>query len=1231
MPHNQKLKLTLYLKQNTVVLSFLAVFSVVNIVYATNYYWAILFCCLVSTLFYYSARQFIKSQNPESGILIILSITILSLTFAQSIGHNAPIWLFHLIIIFQVLFLVSDLKHQLLLIALNVLTGMLTAFIQDQPMANIFSRGIVLILFSIYGYNTVKSLLKSAESLHAEIADKIRLNAKLLATRVFQRQVLDSTNYAIIAVNKEGIIIEFNKGAEQMLGYKADELLGKVTPMIFHDINEVEKRTEEINHKYNTNLNPGFETFVFKNRIGLTNISEWTYITKSKQPITVLLTINNIKDDNGEIKGYIGIAQNITQKKQQEENQQTAETIITNSPSVLFKWLPNEERSILYVSTNVLQVLGYNSVELTNNNSSYNILISTEDRSVLSNQIINARSSNANQIISEYKIEHKNKDLIWVEERTFIKKNNDGEVTFFEGIVTDITARKLAEIKLLESELRYELAIKSTAAGVWEWVNIEDGIVWWSSKYYELLGYQDQEIESSYEAFLEMLHPEDMPLFEETIKKHTEDNEPYMVEYRIRTKDGSYKWFLASGQTNRDNNGKPLKMVGSIIDIHHKKLNEELLIAREENFRTFIEAAKDLFFQTNPEGYFTYSNQAGLDLTGYTLDELTQKRYIEFVRDDYKENVIAFYNKQREDYIKLTYLEFPILTKDKRTVWLGQNVQLIIKDGIYTGSHVVARDVTMFKEIEQAKELAENKLEEQLATQKAVLESSSESIFAIDNKFCYTAYNQSHVSFIKQVYNYDISIGSTILNYLNLKNNPENEINNIKKALLGESFTIEEIYDVSDRQIYMQISYNPIVSENGKINGVAVFSQDISDKKINELALLKVKDDALQAASAKSDFLSNMSHEIRTPMNAIVGITELLMQRIEQPQNIEYLKSIKYSADNLLFIINDILDFSKIEAGKITLEQISFNLAEQLNELKKSFLHLAKEKGINLITKIDENIPKLIIGDSHRLNQILVNLIGNALKFTHTGIISIQIKVKEDRSDNCTLEFSVSDTGIGISKNKQKSIFESFNQAYSDTSRKFGGTGLGLAITKNLIELQGGKIWLVSDIGKGSTFYFELTFEKGNQSSNTLTLPKILAPSSSATSIVNRSLDGARILLVEDNSMNQFLATQILKKWNADVKLAENGLEALTILKNNSFDLVLMDLQMPEMSGYEATKHIRSGKDNIRNPKIPIIALTADAFEETKIKVLKTGMNDLITKPFKQDELFSKIVKHLPY
>lgn len=1229
MPQNQKLKLTLYNRQNSIVLSFLAAFTIINVVYATNYLWAILFCMIITLLFRYAAHQFIKSQNSESGILVIISITILSLSFAQTIGHDAPIWLFHIIIIFQVLFLVPKRNQRIALISLNVVAGMLTAFIQEQPMANILSRGAVLVLFSIYGHSTVQSLIKSAESLNQEIEDKIKLNAKLLETRIFQRRVLDSTNYAIIATNEDGIITEFNKGAEQMLEYSADELLGLSTPMLFLDFTEVERYTDELNQKYQANLKPSFETFVFKSRIGIANTSEWTFITKSKQSISVLLTINTIKNEDGRIKGFTCVAQNITNKKQQEENQQTAEAIIANSPSVVLRWRPNAQRDVLYVSPNISRILGYTTVELTSVCSGYNNLIFEDDQAVVKNAFNEASLNQHNEISIEYRIKHKNNSWVWVEERSSIKRDHTKGITFFEGVITDIGVRKNTEQQLQESELRYELAVKSTAAGVWEWVNTKGGLVWWSPQYYQLLGYEDQEIKASYEAFLDSLHPDDMPRFMQTIKQHEADNLPYTIEHRLRKKDGSYCWFLATGQTQKDNEGKTLKIVGSIIDIDQKKINEELLAAREEHFRTFIEAAKDVFYQTSPDGYFTYSNQAGLDLIGLTLEELKKYRYIEFVRDDYKEKAISFYENQKNNNIKLTYLELPVVNTKNETIWLGQNAQLLFKEGAYTGAHVVARDITAIKQIQLDKDRAEAMLKEQLSKQTAVLESTSESIFALDNNLCYTAFNTTHAKLVKQLYDIDITIGTTLINHPNVKHDQEKEIANLRKALSGVSFTVEDSYGNNNHIAYVQISYNPIINDDGSISGVAVYSQDITEKKQNEFALLKAKDEALKAASAKSDFLSNMSHEIRTPMNAIMGITELLMQRLEDPLNIEYLESIKLSADNLLYVINDILDLSKIESGKINFEHTPFSPATQLNEIKKSFEYQAKEKNIELIVEPNKNVPESILGDPFRLNQILINLIGNAIKFTPSGSVTVSVDVKEESENFCTLTYCVQDTGIGISQHKFNAIFESFNQAYTDTSRKFGGTGLGLTITKNLVELQGGKIWLKSEEGKGSSFYFEIKFEKTNrQSSN---IPEVKIPQPLSSTIVNRSLDGARILLVEDNNMNQFLANQILKKWDAIVTFAETGKEALEAVKNNSFDIILMDLQMPEMNGYDATKEIRSGAHGKCKPEIPIIALTADAFEETKMRVLQTGMNDFITKPFKQDELFTKIVKHLPF
>jgi CheY-like chemotaxis protein len=340
--------------------------------------------------------------------------------------------------------------------------------------------------------------------------------------------------------------------------------------------------------------------------------------------------------------------------------------------------------------------------------------------------------------------------------------------------------------------------------------------------------------------------------------------------------------------------------------------------------------------------------------------------------------------------------------------------------------------------------------------------------------------------------------------------------------------------------------------------------------------------------------------------------------------NLENLKSIKYSADNLLVIINDILDFSKIEAGKITFENINFDLRLRMAELKKTFDYRAKEKGLEFNVTVPENIPHYIKGDPYRLNQILFNLVGNAIKFTSKGFVEVKTSINEsEESDKINLVFEIVDSGIGVPEHKQNKIFESFTQAYTDTTRKFGGTGLGLAITKNLTALQGGYINIKSKVGSGTTFTVEIPFEVGNADA--------IEKQDKTEKDLILDLSEIKILLVEDNLMNQFVAKQFFKKWNNEISIANNGLEAIEILvKDDSFDLVLMDLQMPELSGFEATEVIRAEHTKVKNRNIPIIALSADAFQETRRKVLEAGMNDFVTKPFKPEELYHKIVKYKP-
>lgn len=452
---------------------------------------------------------------------------------------------------------------------------------------------------------------------------------------------------------------------------------------------------------------------------------------------------------------------------------------------------------------------------------------------------------------------------------------------------------------------------------------------------------------------------------------------------------------------------------------------------------------------------------------------------------------------------------------------------------------------------------------------------------------------------------------------------PESDPETLKKILAHTSqakgFNAEVInYHKNGTKKWLKLVINPVFDDDGKLTNFIAIETDITDNKIIQKELEESKEKAERASNAKAQFLSTMSHEIRTPMNAVIGMSNLLLDEKLTDKQREYLNTLKFSSDNLLNLINDILDFSKIEAGRVEFENIEFNLRHLINGIKESNSYMAMEKGIAMKMKWQNNLPEVLIGDPTRLAQILNNLTGNAVKFTESGGVTINTTLVAEKKDSFVIQFDVVDTGIGISEKNLDTIFDSFTQSDIFVTRKYGGTGLGLTITKQLVDLQKGKIAVSSHIGEGSTFSVQLRFGK----------PKSKIISKSTTSQGGENLENIRILLVEDNQINQFVAVKFLDKWKCQYDIAENGEIALDYLSQSSYDLILMDLQMPVMDGYDATREIRNEQSKYYRD-IPIIALTAGSILEVQNEAFEIGMNDFITKPFNPDELYAKIKKHL--
>jgi len=435
--------------------------------------------------------------------------------------------------------------------------------------------------------------------------------------------------------------------------------------------------------------------------------------------------------------------------------------------------------------------------------------------------------------------------------------------------------------------------------------------------------------------------------------------------------------------------------------------------------------------------------------------------------------------------------------------------------------------------------------------------------------------------------------------------------------------TISKIFKsqtMGGEQKWLDFSLKVIKSEDGNIEGYIGTIVDISKIKETELALIEAKEKESMANKAKDEFLTTMSHEIRTPLNAVIGISHLLLLENPKKEQLENLSSLKHSSEHLLCLVNDILDFNKIASGLLELEERDFSLNQVLNGLQSIFHNTAKEKDLRLLVKTDTTLPKTFIGDSTRLSQILTNLVSNAIKFTEEGKVTVDIEAVEIANDYCVLEFIISDTGIGIPEDKRDKIFLSFAQANSDTTRKYGGTGLGLAICKRLLELMDSDLELESEVGRGSSFSFKLKLNKSSMADYQEDVYDFDAKSIHQ----QENLKGARILVAEDNKINIMVIEKFLSKWQVDFDIAENGLIAINMAMENTYDMILMDLQMPVMNGFEASKSIReSGKP--LNKVMPIYALSASTGMDIKNQLGEYGIDGLICKPFNPTELFKTL------
>jgi len=630
-----------------------------------------------------------------------------------------------------------------------------------------------------------------------------------------------------------------------------------------------------------------------------------------------------------------------------------------------------------------------------------------------------------------------------------------------------------------------------------------------------------------------------------------------------------------------------------------KALNSQLK-QQSEYVRSLIEASLDPMLTINPEGFITDMNKALEKITGIAREKISGTSFVDyFTRPKIAQEVY------KDVFEKGTIIDYLLTIRDVN----GKQVEVLCNGSVYhddagnvRGAVIVAREKTLSK------------------YSRSIIEASLDPLITINFEGKITDMNEALLSITGTTR--EKITGTDFFDYFT---EPQ-KAREVYEEAFANGFVVDFPLTIRHKSGKLtDVLFNGSVykDDRGNVLGIVIVARDVTAQKKFEKELIEAqknaereKQIAEQAVKAKQQFLSNMSHEIRTPMNAIIGFTKVVLKTDLNEKQKEYINAIKLSGDSLIVLINDILDLAKVDAGKMTFEQIPFKLHESISAMLHLFETKLQEKNLELRKEYDRSIPEVLIGDPVRLHQIILNLVSNATKFTIKGNITVNVKLQEEDDKQVTIRFDVADTGIGIAADKLGNIFDNFQQASSGTTRLYGGTGLGLAIVKQLVEAQGGKISVISKVGKGSTFSFTLTLRKTNI--------KIEAePEKRETG--HAAMNTARVLVVEDVKLNQLLMKTLLEDGGYELEIANNGKLAIEKLKKESFDIILMDLQMPEMNGFETTEYIRKHID----PHIPIIALTADVTTVDVEKCKEVGMNDYISKPIDEKLLYKKLHRYL--
>jgi PAS domain S-box-containing protein len=798
-------------------------------------------------------------------------------------------------------------------------------------------------------------------------------------------------------------------------------------------------------------------------------------------------------------------------------------------------------------------------------------------------------------LLTLYKIIKDNdKTLLAIEEK------NQELIESDEHLQITLAKTNTLMASLEDSKMRMELALGVSRIGIWEYSILVQEMIW-DQGMHNLCGISEEDYNNQFYTFKNLILEDDKKYFLDQLQDAINEERELNIVFRILRPDGEIRHVNFISRLTFSEEDELTQMIGVCWDLTKELQQEQLLTDTQQ----LLERTSEI------------SGTGGWeqDLVNQNLKWSTQIRKILAVPNDFTPEENTLFSFVHPNYRRT------ILRLMDSAINLGESWDTIIRIIDFEGANKWVRSIgipqsengQVFKITGAYQDITE---ETNSATEKEFFFNMSVEMFGI------TSGPDYHFSYLnsswKKILGWseeDLKAKS-IFEFIHSDDHEQftQRLNQLSEDGFINDICIRMRTASND---YFWISWN--ISYHEETEQIYCVCRNISSQKNYEAELIAAREKAIEAANTKSIFLSTMSHEIRTPMNAVIGMTQLLLEEKPREDQLENLEILNFSANNLLALINDILDFNKIESGQITFENIPFQIERLISNIHSTFKKRSSDQNTIFSAQLDNQLPHSVVGDITRVTQILNNIIGNAIKFTENGLVTLEISQLSNNDGELMVQFLIRDTGIGIASENLDKIFDNFSQADATITRKFGGTGLGLSICKKLSELQGGKIWVESEVGVGSQFYIQLPFQSSQEA--------IESAKPVEVQIDYSILEGKKILVAEDNKINFTLVKKILGKKGIVPDHAVNGKEALISVQKDVYDFVLMDVQMPVMDGYEATKAIR--KLGGRYENLPIIALTADVLEDVKLKVDGSGMNGYVPKPLNPQLLFSKMCELL--